>query len=566
MGVVERHESEHSRFGGIREPAISFINSLAEFLAPQDSSSRTLLLNRFEFIPDAPLAPWFGRGPSGTEEEAPDGDLKESLVGKVDVLLGLFPFSAKTSSNSRLDSSAQEMIASLPFLASGGTGMFMLPSVWSTLQKDQVTEALMTSGCSVIAVVNAPPGFLLPATNIRPVFALIGKKDSEKTFFLDTREYSDLILGLDFLGSPADSDDIFSGIWMNLEDFPGFTAWHLARELDSVGGDYTTYEKYTLSDVAIAMATCEPGASFEPDGRAIYVPTLGNSPVLLDPSAGPAKPHVYVQVIVDDNLASPEFLVNFLNSHYGKALRAYVSESSASGLPRLTPLSVRALQIALPPLDTQRAICSSIAKLAQLRHLVAEIEENMSVNPISSKESLRQIDDVLDAMGKLSLEDHLLEVIRRGESKVTEFKQTLRMDIKDGSAQKYIETAVLKTVAAFLNSDGGYLIVGVKDDGQILGIQEEIDKIFKGSTDRFLLHFKTMIKAHLGEQLYPLIDQNIVEVQGVKLLHVRCQRSDVEVYVDQMEFYVRTNPATDRLEGPKLVAYVRQRFGSPSGI
>ena len=49
-----------------------------------------------------------------------------------------------------------------------------------------------------------------------------------------------------------------------------------------------------------------------------------------------------------------------------------------------------------------------------------------------------------------------------------------------------------------------------------------------------------------------------VDVKHV--LFVECKSSQAPCYLDRMEFYVRTNPATDKLEGPKLVEYVKNHF------
>ncbi len=58
------------------------------------------------------------------------------------------------------------------------------------------------------------------------------------------------------------------------------------------------------------------------------------------------------------------------------------------------------------------------------------------------------------------------ELIKRGESKTLEFKSTLRWSLKeDRQDDKGVTHAVLKTIAAFLNTEGGDLLIGVADDG-----------------------------------------------------------------------------------------------------
>ena len=64
------------------------------------------------------------------------------------------------------------------------------------------------------------------------------------------------------------------------------------------------------------------------------------------------------------------------------------------------------------------------------------------------------------------------ELIKRGESKTLEFKSTLRWSIKERKQDsRGVTFAGLKTVAAFLNAEGGDLILGVADDGSVVGIE-----------------------------------------------------------------------------------------------
>ena len=68
----------------------------------------------------------------------------------------------------------------------------------------------------------------------------------------------------------------------------------------------------------------------------------------------------------------------------------------------------------------------------------------------------------------------LLWDFKRGESKTLEFKSTLRWNTKeDRKDDKVITHSALKTVAAFLNTDGGDLLIGVRDDGSIIGIERD---------------------------------------------------------------------------------------------
>ena len=62
------------------------------------------------------------------------------------------------------------------------------------------------------------------------------------------------------------------------------------------------------------------------------------------------------------------------------------------------------------------------------------------------------------------------ELILKGENERVEFKSTLRWNLRAEKKDKAITHASLKTIAAFLNTDGGILLIGVADEGTLLGL------------------------------------------------------------------------------------------------
>ena len=124
---------------------------------------------------------------------------------------------------------------------------------------------------------------------------------------------------------------------------------------------------------------------------------------------------------------------------------------------------------------------------------------------------------------------------------------------------KNIEFAVLKTLSAYLNTDGGILIVGVSDKGEILGL----DKDAFPNSDKLKLHFNNIIKEHIGTQFMPFINYELFDVDGKNVLKVECLPSANRVFLKengQEEFYMRNGPSTMRLNGSALVDYISQRF------
>lgn len=160
---------------------------------------------------------------------------------------------------------------------------------------------------------------------------------------------------------------------------------------------------------------------------------------------------------------------------------------------------------------------------------------------------------------ELSPADRVMALIPSGESKTLEFKETFSLDVRKGSKEKYIEKSALKTIVAFLNSEGGDLLIGVDDSGVIKGVNEEVNKYYKND-DKYLLNFKNHIKTKIGEGFYPLIDYSLIAINGTPVLHVSCSASTTPCFLEDNEFYVRSGPSTDALEGKSQHEYIKGRF------
>ena len=156
-------------------------------------------------------------------------------------------------------------------------------------------------------------------------------------------------------------------------------------------------------------------------------------------------------------------------------------------------------------------------------------------------------------------ENEIRKLINTKENDKIEFKQTFNIDIKTLTARKDLEFVCFKTIAGFLNTKGGDLLIGVSDNSEILGIDNEVNNFHKGSTDIFLQFVANKIQNIFGKEIYLLLKWNIVKFQNKNLLRIQCEPSNKEIYINN-EFYVRANPRTDKLEGKALVNYIKERF------
>ena len=154
----------------------------------------------------------------------------------------------------------------------------------------------------------------------------------------------------------------------------------------------------------------------------------------------------------------------------------------------------------------------------------------------------------------------LAGIIGKGEGQDLEFKSTLRWDLKAGKTNQQVERACLKTISAFLNSNGGILLIGVRDDGSVEGI--ESDRF--PNTDKFLLHLWTLIRTSFGTDVSPNILTKLEPAEGKTVCVVRCSRSGRPVFLRQPgfeeEFYVRVGPGTIALAVSEALKYISDHF------
>jgi hypothetical protein len=161
-------------------------------------------------------------------------------------------------------------------------------------------------------------------------------------------------------------------------------------------------------------------------------------------------------------------------------------------------------------------------------------------------------------LNKMS-DEKLLEVIAAGENDRLEFKSTLRWNLKSNKPDKAMEIACLKTIAAFLNTEGGTLLIGVEDDGNILGIKTDQFP----NEDKFLLHFNNLVNQHLGSDNTEYFSFNIRHLHNKDVLIVDCQRADRPVFIkyqNNEDFYVRMGPGTRQLTTAESLDYVGNHF------
>jgi hypothetical protein len=159
------------------------------------------------------------------------------------------------------------------------------------------------------------------------------------------------------------------------------------------------------------------------------------------------------------------------------------------------------------------------------------------------------------------------EIIQEGESNQVEFKPALLYNFSTGKGGIGVKGIIAKAICAFLNSNGGFLIIGVTDKGEPQGLSFDFSLSGdKNEKDFFMLEFDQMlehflsfsIKSNVSGQFYQLNEKDIFVVTVTPSK----RRPIFSKGQNGKEFYVRGESSSRKLTDiEELVNYCIERWG-----
>jgi type I restriction enzyme, R subunit len=156
------------------------------------------------------------------------------------------------------------------------------------------------------------------------------------------------------------------------------------------------------------------------------------------------------------------------------------------------------------------------------------------------------------------------EVIANDEDFAVEFKSTARWDIREGRLNKLMEDAVVKTVAGFLNADGGTLLIGVGPDRQVIGLAHDYPRVKPPNGDGFVNWLTTHLSNAIGHSAVMRTRARIAIHDGKDICRMDVARSSQPVWAStsqkQRVFFVRMNNSTRELPHGDLESYLADRW------
>lgn len=162
-----------------------------------------------------------------------------------------------------------------------------------------------------------------------------------------------------------------------------------------------------------------------------------------------------------------------------------------------------------------------------------------------------------------ALEGDLTKLIAQGESANLEFKSSFRWDLREGKPNRALEGVVLKTLAGYMNGSGGTLLIGVADDGSILGLQQDYQTLKKPDRDGFEQVLMTAVAAKLGADACRSVQTVFTRVDEKDVCRVMVMPSHRPIYLKDGEspkLYVRTGVSTRELNVQEAINYTSARW------
>ncbi|MYE29261.1 MAG: DUF262 domain-containing protein [Gammaproteobacteria bacterium] len=170
----------------------------------------------------------------------------------------------------------------------------------------------------------------------------------------------------------------------------------------------------------------------------------------------------------------------------------------------------------------------------------------------------------IDLSRKEPANEEVQELVAAGESDTVEFKSTLRYNLRTKSVDKKLEYVIAKAIAAFLNSEGGDLFIGIDDEHNALGLKYDMEMLSKKNIDGFELHLVEIIKKYIGGVHSTHIKVSFPVFDDVQICRIRVAKSGKPVFLTfegKEDFFVRSGCSSQPLSREEQSAYEKEHWG-----
>jgi len=167
----------------------------------------------------------------------------------------------------------------------------------------------------------------------------------------------------------------------------------------------------------------------------------------------------------------------------------------------------------------------------------------------------------------------ILNIIFNGENEKVEFKPFLTAPPEGYTNNDNQKFKIAKAVSSFMNSDGGTVLIGVSNSGNILGLDNEYlsesrdqvsDMLGKNlvSRDKFLRKLYQILEKYIDKTLLQeYLEVSFHDLYGKDICCVRVKKSNRPCYQSNgQHFFIRSSARTLDLKGDEREEYIKSHF------
>ena len=163
------------------------------------------------------------------------------------------------------------------------------------------------------------------------------------------------------------------------------------------------------------------------------------------------------------------------------------------------------------------------------------------------------------------------ELLKEDENRYLEFKSSLRWDYRQEKVNPELEKVIMKTIAAFGNTDGGILLLGVDDDKNILGLENDFQSLKKTDADYYEVHLRNIMHKLMGvkyvskyirTQFETLDDEKVIckikVLSANEPLYIKYPNKNGQ---QEEKFYVRSGNSSHEIKSIREINdYINSKF------
>jgi hypothetical protein len=187
----------------------------------------------------------------------------------------------------------------------------------------------------------------------------------------------------------------------------------------------------------------------------------------------------------------------------------------------------------------------------------------MGVTSVLLMTVFRKRNKLIDQL-RLELEKNLSALISKGEDDDLEFKSSFRYDYRQQKINKALESVIVKTIAGFMNTQGGSLLIGVADDGSIVGLEADYNTLSRKDSDGYTQLLMSTIADKIGTPACKLVKILFHTHEGKEVCRIIILPSPMPVYAkedNQPRFYVRTGSGTREMDIQEAIVFIKTKWG-----